>query len=137
MASLVSPRWSPLPEGFGDLLRAARERAGLSRDRLGVELLASAGLVQGLEEGLRPPSVTTAGRLAEVLRLDAWETAIVYASAVDEAALRTRRGTRHTRPRVSREVPLPQVAYTNGSLGVRSGCGKPCGSSKTPSASHG
>ena len=106
MASLVSPRWSPLPEGFGDLLRAARLRAGLSRERLALELLTSKGHVQGLEDGLRPPSVTMASRLVEVLRLDAWEAAIVYASAVDDDALRTRRGTRHTRPRRSRNGSL-------------------------------
>ncbi|MGW3024509.1 helix-turn-helix domain-containing protein [Streptomyces sp. NPDC001221] len=102
MAPPTSPRWNPLPEGFGDMLRRARLRAGLSRDRLGAELLASAGLVQGLEEGLRPPSVTTADRLAKVLRLDPWEAAVVHAVAVDDADLRTRRGTRHTHPRQPR-----------------------------------
>lgn len=100
MASTTSPRWQPLPVGFGTMLRNARLRAGLSRDRLGAVLLASAGLVQGLEEGLRPPSVTTAGRLAEVLALDLWESAVVHAVAVDDDALRTRRGVRHTRPRL-------------------------------------
>lgn len=99
MASLISPRWSPLPEGFGDLLRAARLRAGLSRDRLALELMTSKGHVQGLEDGLRPPSATMAGRLAEVLRLDPWESAVVHAVAVEDGALRTRRGVRHTRPR--------------------------------------
>ena len=99
-----SPRWTPLPEGFGDLLRAARRRAGLSRDRLALALLTSKGHVQGLEDGLRPPSVTTAGRLVDALRLDAWEAAVVYAAAVDDHALRTRRGIRHTRPRRPRNT---------------------------------
>ncbi|MGW4139371.1 helix-turn-helix domain-containing protein [Streptomyces mirabilis] len=136
MAALSSPRWSPLPDGFGDLLRKARLRAGFSRDRLAAATRTSKGLVQGLEEGMRPPSVTMAGRLVEVLGLDDWDAAIVHAAAVDDAALRTRAGVRHTRPRQSRKGPRTQVAYTNGSLGVRSGCGKPCGSPKAPSASH-
>jgi transcriptional regulator with XRE-family HTH domain len=104
MSSLTSPRWRPLPEGFGNLLRAARLRAGLSRDRLAAELQTSKGHVQGLEEGLRPPSATMAGRLAQVLRLGPWEAAVVYAAAVDDAALRTRRGIRHTRPRRPRHA---------------------------------
>lgn len=104
MATPVSPRWSPLPDGYGALLRAARVRAGLSRDRLAVELAASRGLVQGLEEEMRPPSATMAGRLSDVLRLDPWEDAVVQAAAVDDEALRTRRGIRHTRPRRYRTV---------------------------------
>lgn len=135
MAATTSPRWSPLPDGFGDLLRTARLRAGLSRDRLAAVTRTSKGLVQGLEEGMRPPSVTMAGRLVEVLALGDWDAAIVHASAVDDAALRARAGVRHTRPRRPRKDPRAQVTYTNGSFGVRSGCGKPCGEPKAPSAS--
>ncbi|MGW7722195.1 helix-turn-helix domain-containing protein [Streptomyces canus] len=99
MTTPASPRWSPLPDGFGSLLRAARSRAGLSRTRLAAALDVSYGLVHDLEAGLRPPSTTIAGRISEALRLDPWESAVVQATAVDDTVLRTRRGTRHTRPR--------------------------------------
>ncbi|MFF4839263.1 helix-turn-helix domain-containing protein [Streptomyces collinus] len=99
MASTPSPRWSPLPVGFGTMLRNARVDAGLSRRALGAALLASAGTVQGLEEGHRPPSATIADRLARVLGLDPWQTAVVQAVAVEDAALRARRGTQTTAPR--------------------------------------
>ncbi|MER5470856.1 helix-turn-helix transcriptional regulator [Streptomyces sp. NPDC002685] len=100
-----SPRWSPLPDGFGDLLRRARLRMDLSRDRLAIEVGTSASCLQALEQARRPPSVTLAGRLCEALHLDVWEAAVVHASAVDERALRTRLGTRHARPR--RRVNTP------------------------------
>ncbi|QJS13214.1 helix-turn-helix transcriptional regulator [Streptomyces argyrophyllae] len=108
MASTTSPRWAPLPVGFGIMLRNARVDAGLSREALGAALLASAGTVQGLEEEHRPPSATVAARLAHALNLDPWRAAIVHAVAVDDAALRTRQGTQHTRyrrPRTSGESP--------------------------------
>lgn len=111
MAATASSRWSPLPDGFGDLLRKARLRAGLSRDRLAAVTQSSKGLVQALEEGMRPPSVTMAGRLAEVLGLDDWEAAVVHAAAVDDAALRARAGVRHTRPRRPR-IPSPSRAIS-------------------------
>lgn len=107
----VSPRWSPLPDGFGDLLRAARVRAGFSRDRLAAATRTSKGLVQGLEDGLRPPSVTMAGQLVELLALDNWDAAVVQAAAVEDAALRTRAGVRHTRPRRP-QPPPPTRAIT-------------------------
>ncbi|MFI5684659.1 helix-turn-helix domain-containing protein [Streptomyces sp. NPDC051636] len=96
MASTHSPRWAPLPQGFGVMLRNARVDAGLSRRALGAALLASAGTVQGLEEEHRPPSATIADRLASVLGLDPWQAAVVGAVAVDDAVLRTRRGTQRT-----------------------------------------
>ncbi|MEU8031947.1 helix-turn-helix domain-containing protein [Streptomyces sp. NPDC049099] len=102
MASTTSPRWAPLPVGFGVMLRNARVDAGLSREALGAALLASAGTVQALEEEHRPPSVTIADRLARVLRLDPWRAAVLCAAAVDDAALRTRRGILHTRSRSPR-----------------------------------
>ncbi|KAB1149233.1 helix-turn-helix transcriptional regulator [Streptomyces luteolifulvus] len=111
MASTTSPRWSPLPDGFGDLLRRARLRAGLSRDRLAAVTQTSKGLVQALEEGMRPPSATMAARLTEALALDDWDAAVIHAAAVDDAALRTRRGIRHTRPRRPR-TPSPTRAIT-------------------------
>lgn len=110
MASPTSPRWAAPPAGLGDLLRAARIHAGLSRDRLALAVGASKGLIQGVEDGLRPPSATIAGRLSEVLALDEWQDAVVRAAAVDDAALRTRRGVRHARPRAetcAKSVPSP------------------------------
>lgn len=110
MASLASPRWSPLPEGFGNLLRTARLRAGLSLPRLAASVNASYGLLYDLEAERRPPSVTMAGRLSEALRLDPWEAIVVQATAVDDDTLRSRRGTRHTRPRGRRAANPPSVS---------------------------
>ncbi|WP_406100787.1 multiprotein-bridging factor 1 family protein [Streptomyces canus] len=99
MATPVSPRWSPLPEGFGNLLRTARLRAGLPLTRLAASVDASYGLLYDLEAERRPPSVTMAARLSEALHLDPWEATVVQATAVDDGALHSRLGTRHTHPR--------------------------------------
>lgn len=98
MAS-TSPRWSPLPVGFGVLLRNARIDAGLSREALAAATRSSKGLVQALEDAMRPPSATMAARISTALRLGPWEAAVLQAAAVDDAALHSRRGVRHTRPR--------------------------------------
>jgi transcriptional regulator with XRE-family HTH domain len=108
MAS-TSPRWAPLPSGIGVMLRNARIDAGLSRDTLAAALSMSTGVVQGLEEELRPPSVTVAARISETLRLDPWTDAVLRSVAVAEAELRTRRGTRHTRPRSRHPVKAQPV----------------------------
>nr|WP_187279101.1 helix-turn-helix transcriptional regulator [Streptomyces lavendulae] len=76
------------------MLRNARVDVGLSRRALGTALLASAGTVQGLEEEHRPPSVTVADRLVRILDLDPWQSAVLQAVAVEDTALRTRRGIR-------------------------------------------
>ena len=102
MATPASPRWSPLPDGFGSLLRAARLRAGLPLTRLAASVGASYGLLYDLEAERRPPSVTMAARLSEALHLDPWEDIVVQATAVDDDTLRSRRGTHHTRPRRAR-----------------------------------
>lgn len=107
MASTTSPRWPALPIGFGVLLRNARIDAGLSREALAASLLVSTGSVQALEEEHRPPSATMASRITEALNLDPWRAAVLYAVAVDDAALRTRRGTRHTHPRRRVNSPTP------------------------------
>ncbi|MFF7521291.1 helix-turn-helix domain-containing protein [Streptomyces pseudovenezuelae] len=115
MAS-TSPRWAPLPSGIGVMLRNARIDAGLSRDTLASALSMSTGVVQGLEEELRPPSVTVAARISETLGLDPWTDAVLQSVAVAESELRTRRGTRHTRPRrprnsietCAKDVPSPR-----------------------------
>ncbi|MFD8739406.1 multiprotein-bridging factor 1 family protein [Streptomyces sp. NPDC059618] len=99
MASTTSPRWAPLPVGFGVMIRNARVDAGLSREALGAAIHASAGSVQALEEEHRPPSTGLAARLCDVLSLDPWREAVVMACATDEGALRTRRGTRHVNRR--------------------------------------
>lgn len=99
MASTTSPRWPALPAGFGVLLRNARINAGLSRDALAAVTQSSKGLVQALEDAMRPPSATMAVRISEALQLDAWEAAVLQSAAVDDAALHSRRGVRHTRPR--------------------------------------
>jgi transcriptional regulator with XRE-family HTH domain len=109
MASTLSPRWPPLPDGFGVMLRNARVEAGLSREALAAALTASAGIVQGLEEEHRPPSVTVAARIAEVLRLDPWRSAVLLAVAVDDAALRTRRGIRPHKPKNGAETRAKRV----------------------------
>jgi hypothetical protein len=73
--------------------------AGLSREALGAAVFASAGLVQALEEEHRPPSETMAGRISRALGLDPWADAVLRSVAVDDAELRTRRGTRHVNRR--------------------------------------
>ncbi|WP_328449884.1 helix-turn-helix domain-containing protein [Streptomyces sp. NBC_00386] len=104
MASTTSPRWTPLPDGFGDLLRQARRRVDLTRKQLAAEAGVSPSCLQALEQSRRPPSASMADRLCEVLRLDPWEAAVVQAAAVDEQALRTRAGTRHVQKRRPRSL---------------------------------
>jgi transcriptional regulator with XRE-family HTH domain len=81
------------------MLRSARMDAGLSREALAGAVLASAGLVQALEEEHRPPSETMADRISRALDLDPWTDAVLRAVAVDDAELRTRRGIRHVHRR--------------------------------------
>ncbi|MGQ4402536.1 helix-turn-helix domain-containing protein [Streptomyces hayashii] len=95
MASTPSPRWAPLPVGFGVLIRNARIDAGFSREALAAVVAASANGVQCIEEERRPPSVEVAGRLRDALGLGPWESAVLLACAVEAAALRSRRGVRH------------------------------------------
>ncbi|MEV6833609.1 helix-turn-helix transcriptional regulator [Streptomyces sp. NPDC051133] len=99
MASPPSPRWAPLPVGFGVMLRNARVDAGLSRDALATAVHASPGRLRALEAEQRPPSTALAVRLADTLQLDPWQAAVLLAVTVDEEQLRTRRGTRHVRRR--------------------------------------
>ncbi|MGW6924475.1 helix-turn-helix domain-containing protein [Streptomyces sp. NPDC054950] len=104
MASTPSPRWVPLPIGLGNILRGARIAAGLSRDALAEAVGASKGVVQAIEEELRPPSVEVAERLSDVLRLGLWEESVLLAVAVETGQLRSRRGVRHVQ---RRGLPLP------------------------------
>lgn len=111
MAAPASPRWGRLPAGFGNFLKDARVRAGLTR----MELIAAIGVgesqLYGLEAELRPPTASVAGRLSVALGLDPWEDAVIRAVAVDDAAFHGRRGIRHTRPRRPRNA-LPSRAST-------------------------
>ncbi|MEU5281128.1 helix-turn-helix transcriptional regulator [Streptomyces asoensis] len=93
MASATSPRWAPLPVGLGRVLAAARIEAGYSGRALARAVGRSHAWLRGLEAGERPPSVSMAGRISEVLRLDPWADAVLQSVAVDDAELRARRGT--------------------------------------------
>lgn len=81
------------------MLRNARVDAGLSREALADQLPVSVGVVQALECEQRPPSVTVASRISAALTLDPWTDAVLHSIAVDDTALRTRRGTRHVHRR--------------------------------------
>ncbi|MHC3471218.1 helix-turn-helix domain-containing protein [Streptomyces sp. 7R007] len=81
------------------MLHTARLDAGLSRDALAHAIGASAHTVGCLERERRPPSEEVAERLCTALSLDAWRSAVLLASAVDTAQLRTRRGVRHVNRR--------------------------------------
>lgn len=86
------------------MLRSARIDAGLYRTALGAALLVSAGTVQGLEEERRPSSRTIADRLTRAL--DPWRATVVQAMAVDDAALRARRGTQKRRQDACQATPV-------------------------------
>ncbi|WP_159056553.1 hypothetical protein [Streptomyces yokosukanensis] len=94
----------PLPSGIGAMLRSARLDAGLSRQALATTVLASPGCLRAVEAEQRPPSSTLADRITHALQLDPWRAALLQAVAVDEAQLRSRRGTRHVH---RRGVPVP------------------------------
>jgi transcriptional regulator with XRE-family HTH domain len=82
--ALVRVRRTP-PQALGPLLRAARERAGLSQS----ETARRAGIGQGyvwlLEAGQRTPSTKVAELLADVLQLRLGECRQLFAIAVDDA----------------------------------------------------
>lgn len=73
------------PKALGPLLRAARERAGLSQS----EAARRAGIGQGyvwlLEAGQRAPSMAVAELLADVLALTLPECRTLYGCAVEDA----------------------------------------------------
>ncbi|MER6557227.1 helix-turn-helix domain-containing protein [Streptomyces sp. NPDC001027] len=104
MSQTMSPRWAPLPHGLGAMVRSARLRAGLSRERLAKVLHVSEGCVQAIEGERRPPSVEVAERLSAALHLDPWEEAVLLAVAVDAGRLRSRAGVRHIH---RRGTPVP------------------------------
>lgn len=83
------------------MLAAARTEAGYSGRALARAVGRSHAWVRGLEAGERPPSVSMAGRVSEVLQLDPWAAAVLHSVAVDDVELRARRGTqRAARERV-------------------------------------
>ncbi|MFF2385172.1 helix-turn-helix domain-containing protein [Streptomyces sp. NPDC058108] len=88
MASIPAAPRPPLPAGFGDMIRAARHRAGMSARALGRAVGRSHPWVTDLEDGVRPPSATMADRVSRALALDAWSDAILRSVAVDDADMR-------------------------------------------------
>lgn len=73
------------PAGLGNLLRTARERAGLGLREAAREAGLAPGYVAHLEDGSRCPSRTVAEQLAAALKLDDDEQAQLYAAAVTDA----------------------------------------------------
>ncbi|MEU0069538.1 helix-turn-helix transcriptional regulator [Streptomyces sp. NPDC006332] len=112
MAS-TSPRWAHLPIGLGAMLRAARHKAGQSQAALAASVRTTECVLRAVEAELRPPSTEVAERLCDALTLDPWQSAVLLAVAVDEAALRTRRGVRHVNrrgaPPPSARTPSPAL----------------------------
>ncbi|MEH0551229.1 helix-turn-helix domain-containing protein [Streptomyces sp. B21-101] len=82
--AVVRERRTP-PEGLGQLLRGARERAGLGVRETARLATLSSGYVSDLEANRRRPSRTVANRLADVLGLDDDGRAQVLAASVDDA----------------------------------------------------
>lgn len=56
-------------EVFGQVLREARKRRGLSQEALALESGVDRTFVSQIERGVRQPSLTTVFRLSEVLKL--------------------------------------------------------------------
>lgn len=73
------------PAGFGPMLRAARERAGLGMRETARQASLSAGYMAHLEAGGRSPSRSVAERLAAILELTDDEQAQLYVAAVTDA----------------------------------------------------
>ncbi|MGQ4402535.1 helix-turn-helix domain-containing protein [Streptomyces hayashii] len=74
-----------MPEGQGQMIRAARERAGLGVRQAARQAAISGGYLANIEAGARCPSVRVAERLADVLQLDDTERARLLAVAVTDA----------------------------------------------------
>ncbi|WP_156753583.1 helix-turn-helix domain-containing protein [Actinokineospora pegani] len=71
-----------MSDGFGDLLRAWRRRAGLSQDALATRAGLGVRTVRGLETGERSdPKVGTVALLAEALELSGAERSRLFAAA--------------------------------------------------------
>ncbi|MFG2473543.1 helix-turn-helix domain-containing protein [Streptomyces fagopyri] len=83
-ANLVRERRLP-PEGLGQLLRSARERAGLGVRETARRSGLSGGYVSDLEAGRRCPSLTVAQQLADTMGLTEDERAQLLAAAVTDA----------------------------------------------------
>lgn len=73
------------PEGFGAVLRDARERAGLTPSETARRTGLTASYLAKLERGTRCPSVTMAARLGDVLGLDVEQRTVLLAGAVSDA----------------------------------------------------
>ena len=54
---------------FGRVLREARQRAGLSQERLALEAELDRTFISMMERGLRQPTLETVFRIADVLKI--------------------------------------------------------------------
>lgn len=82
------------PPGFGAMLRAARERRGLSQRQVAEGVRIERSYLANLEHDSRVPSGVVAAGLAEVLQLTADERAQLLAVAVTDAGRGSRRRAR-------------------------------------------
>lgn len=82
--ALIRVRRTP-PQALGPLLRAARERAGLSQSEAARRAGVGQSYVWLLERGQRTPSMAVAELLADVLALTLDECRTLYGCAVTDA----------------------------------------------------
>lgn len=73
------------PADFGPALRQARERAGLGPAETARQASLTPSYLAKLERGTRCPSVTVAGRLADVLDVEDEQRQALLAGAVNDA----------------------------------------------------
>lgn len=73
------------PESLGPILRAARDRAGLSQSAVATAAGVRRAYITKLEDSARCPSVAVAQALCAVLALDGAEAALLLGCAVDDA----------------------------------------------------
>ena len=84
--------------GFGDRVRAARERAGLTREQLAEASGVGASTIAHIESGEHSPTVATAGFIAEGVALTLAQLVDLAGDDVDRiAAARQAREARHWR----------------------------------------
>ncbi|MDX2708088.1 helix-turn-helix transcriptional regulator [Streptomyces sp. PA03-6a] len=73
------------PDGYGPMLRAAREQAGLGLREAARRTGITASYAAKLERGVRCPSLVVAERLAALYGLEGERRAQLLAGAVDDA----------------------------------------------------
>ncbi|MGW1399288.1 helix-turn-helix domain-containing protein [Streptomyces sp. NPDC002405] len=82
--ALIRVRRTP-PQALGPMLKAARERTGLSQCATGRQTGLGQGYVWLLENGKRVPSMAVAELLADTLALTLEECRALYGAAVTDA----------------------------------------------------